>query len=178
MLRFASPALTIEGLLGSAAAPAIDVVGLTAERIAADYAARRYTAVELTRAFLARIARLEPRLNAFIVLNDRVLEGAAAADARLAAGERGPLLGVPIAAKDNMNQVGFRTTAGYAGFAADNRVVDPARGTFNGLDLVPTRDATLIARLEAAGAIVLGKTTCRISGSTGCAPTRATPATR
>jgi amidase len=58
-----------------------------------------------------------------------------------------------------MNQVGFRTTAGYAGFASDDRVVDPTIGTFNGIDLVPQADATLVARLKAAGAVIVGNST-------------------
>jgi len=56
-----------------------------------------------------------------------------------------------------MNQVGFRTTAGYAGFAADDRVVDPAMGACNGIDLMPATDAALVARLKAAGAVIVGK---------------------
>ena len=70
---------------------------------------------------------------------------------------RGPLHGVPVIIKDNMNQAGVRTTAGYAGFASDDRVVDVARGAFNGVDLVPERDATVIANLRTAGALIVGR---------------------
>lgn len=56
-----------------------------------------------------------------------------------------------------MDIAGVRTTAGYAGFAAEDRVVDSRQGAFNGLDLMPVQDAALVSRLKAAGAIILGK---------------------
>src|SRR5687768_11293907 len=70
------------GVLAPASADAavIEVVDLTAEQIQADYAAGKYTAVELTQAFLDRIAQYEPTYNAWITLNPKVLEEAAAID--------------------------------------------------------------------------------------------------
>ena len=56
-----------------------------------------------------------------------------------------------------MDIAGVRTTAGYAGFASDDRVVDAQLGPFNGVDLMPSVDAPLVSRLKAAGAIILGK---------------------
>ena len=126
-----------------------DVEELTVERIQADYAAGRYTAVDLTTAFLQRIDRYEGFYNAFISLNPDALAIAADLDREYAAsGPRGPLHGVPVVIKDNMDYGGLITTAGYEGFSA-------ATG---GIDLIPDHDATAVARLRAAGAIVLGKT--------------------
>ena len=134
------------------------VAGLTIDDLRAGYDGGHFRPSDVVAACLERIGMLEPRLNAFVSVNLHVLDDAAEADADLAAGRaRGPLHGIPIIIKDNMNQAGTRTTAGYAGFAADDRVVDPSAGAFNGLDLVPESDATLVARLKQAGAIIIGK---------------------
>src|SRR5690606_9491548 len=99
--------------------------------------------VELTRAYLARIDRFEPRINAFITVTaETALEQARALEAELAEGLwRGPLHGVPIALKDNIDTAGILTTAASALFA--NRV--------------PTEDAEVYRRLKDAGAVLLGK---------------------
>ena len=104
------------------------------------------SAVELCREHLARIEALNPRLNAFnTVAADRALERAADVDRRRAAGDTpGPLAGVPIAVKDNLCIRGVRTTA-------SSRVLDGYR---------PAYTATVVARLEAAGAVIVGKTNC------------------
>ena len=130
-------------------APDIDVVELTAEQIQADYAEGRYTAVQLTQAFLARIERYEDLYNAFISMNPDALPTAAALDREYAStGPRGPLHGVPVVIKDNIDQAGRVTTAGYDGFSA-------ATG---GVDMIPDDDAAVVTRLREAGAIILGKT--------------------
>ena len=130
-------------------APDIDVVELTAEQIQADYAEGRYTAVQLTNAFLARIDRHEDLYNAFISMNPDALATAAALDAEYAStGPRGPLHGVPVVVKDNIDQAGQVTTAGYDGFSA-------ATG---GVDMIPDDDAAVVTRLREAGAVILGKT--------------------
>jgi Asp-tRNA(Asn)/Glu-tRNA(Gln) amidotransferase A subunit family amidase len=127
----------------------LDVVELTIDAIQADYAAGRYSAVDLTRAFLARIRRFEDRYNAFISLNSGALATAAALDAEYASsGPRGPLHGIPLVLKDNIDQAGRVTTAGYAGFSS-------AAG---GIDMIPGDDAAVVERLREAGAIILGKT--------------------
>ena len=130
-------------------APDIDVVELTAEQIQAAYAEGRYTAVELTQAFLARIERYEGLYNAFISMNPNALATAAALDREYAStGPRGPLHGVPVVIKDNIDQAGRVTSAGYDGFSA-------ATG---GVDMIPDDDAAVVTRLREAGAIILGKT--------------------
>jgi aspartyl-tRNA(Asn)/glutamyl-tRNA(Gln) amidotransferase subunit A len=104
------------------------------------------SAAEICRTYLDRIEAADARLNAFnTVAAERALERAAAIDRRRAAGETlGPLAGVPVAVKDNMSVRGLRTTA-------SSRILD---------QYVPPYDATVINRLEAAGAVVVGKTNC------------------
>ena len=100
------------------------------------------TARELVELSLERIARLDPSLNAFrVVRAERALAEAGAAQARVDAGEAAPLLGVPIAVKDNMDVAGELTTHGTG------VVAEPARA-----------DCEVVRRLRAAGAIVVGKT--------------------
>jgi Asp-tRNA(Asn)/Glu-tRNA(Gln) amidotransferase A subunit family amidase len=131
------------------AAQSIDVVEMTVEDVQAGYASGRFTAVALTRAFLERIERYESRYNAFISMNPDALTVAAALDAEYArSGPRGPLHGVPIVIKDNIDYAGLVTTAGWEGFSAGA----------GGVDMVPGDDAAVVTRLRAAGAIILGKT--------------------
>ena len=130
-------------------APAIDVTELTAEQIQKDYAAGKYTAVQLTQAYLDRIAQHEDVYNAFVTMNPAALSIAAGLDAEYRrSGSRGPLHGVPVVIKDNLDYAGLVTTAGYAGFSK-------ATG---GIDMIPDDDAAATERLRAAGAIILGKT--------------------
>ena len=104
--------------------------------------ARTVSATELTTACLDRIATYNPKLNAFITVSgDAAMARAKALDALPAGAARGPLHGVPIALKDNIDTAGVRTTAASS-------VYD---------DRVPTADAEVARRLTAAGAIVLGK---------------------
>ncbi|MEX2048612.1 MAG: amidase [Gemmatimonadota bacterium] len=140
---------------GAAATPAgahaqhIDIVELTVDDVQAAYASGRLTAVELTQAFLDRIAQYEERYNAFISMNPDALRIAAELDAEYQAfGPRSPLHGVPIVIKDNIDYAGLVTTAGWEGFSA-------AAG---GIDMVPGDNATVVSRLRKAGAIILGKT--------------------
>ena len=127
----------------------LDVVELTAHRIQQDYAAGRYSAVELAQAYLARIDTFERVYNAFVSMNADALEIAARLDEEYRrSGPRGPLHGVPLVIKDNMDYSGLVTTAGYEGFSA----------TTGGIDMIPGDDAAVVTRLRDAGAIVLGKT--------------------
>ena len=104
---------------------------------------RRLTATELTMAAISRIDRLNGNLHAFITVTaPYALDRARVADAELATGrDRGPLHGIPIAVKDLFATRGVRTTAGSKIFES----------------LVPHENATVIERLEKAGAIILGK---------------------
>jgi len=101
------------------------------------------SAVALTEAALARIESLDGVLNAFITVTaDRALDQARRADSELASGrDRGPLHGIPIAVKDLIATAGIRTTGGSKLYE----------------HWVPSESATVVERLEAAGAVVLGK---------------------
>ncbi len=117
----------------------------TARAIRDAVARREYSAVEVCRSCLDRIERHDESLKAFITVDaDRALARAAAIDSRPAGDAALPLAGVPVAIKDNLCTSGLRTTAG-------SRILD---------GFVPPYDATAVARLEAAGAIVIGKTNC------------------
>lgn len=106
--------------------------------------AGKVTSVQLTEACLARIEVYDPKLDAFItVMKDQALAQAKVLDAEAKAGKfRGPLHGVPVALKDNVDTANARTTGGSALFA----------------DRLPAEDATVTARLVAAGAVIVGKT--------------------
>ncbi|WP_019624899.1 Asp-tRNA(Asn)/Glu-tRNA(Gln) amidotransferase subunit GatA [Thioalkalivibrio thiocyanoxidans] len=105
--------------------------------------AREISSRELTQLYLDRIERLDPQLNSFITVTaESALAQADAADARLADGEQTPLLGVPVAQKDIFCTEGVRTSCG-------SRMLDP---------FVSPYDATVVERMNAAGAVMLGKT--------------------
>lgn len=129
--------------------PAIDVVELAADQVQRDLSESRYTIVQLVQAFLDRIAHYEDRYNAFVSMNPEALAQAEALDREYRArGPRGPLHGVPVVIKDNMDYAGLVTTAGFEGFSA-------AAG---GVDMIPGDHAAAVERLLDAGAVVLGKT--------------------
>ena len=104
---------------------------------------RTITSTELTKALLDRINVYNPKVNCYItVMGKDALEQAAALDAEQKAGKfRGPLHGIPIGLKDNIDTAGTRTTAASPMFK----------------DRVPTEDADIVRRLKAAGAVILGK---------------------
>ena len=104
---------------------------------------RRLSSERLTRIYLERIARFDPRLRCVITLTrDLALEQAQRADREIAAGNyRGPLHGVPWGAKDLLDTAGIRTTYGAEPFAAR----------------VPDADAAVVRRLHAAGAVLVAK---------------------
>jgi amidase len=102
------------------------------------------SAVEATRATLARIDRINPGLNAIVQrMDDQALRDAAAVDAKIARGDDpGPLAGVPVTVKVNIDQQGFATTNGL-------RIQQ---------DLIATEDSPPVANLRRAGAIIVGRT--------------------
>ncbi|MDR1934058.1 MAG: Asp-tRNA(Asn)/Glu-tRNA(Gln) amidotransferase subunit GatA, partial [Candidatus Accumulibacter sp.] len=115
----------------------------TLKQLSQALAAREISSVELARLYLERIEKLDPRLNAYITVDrDKTLAQAAAADQRRAAGEAGPLTGVPLAHKDIFCAEGWLTTCG-----------SKMLGNF-----VAPYDAAVIERCHAAGAVILGKT--------------------
>lgn len=105
---------------------------------------REISSLELTRACLGRIDRLNPSLNAFITVTaEMAMEQARRADAELAAGTiRGALHGIPVALKDLIDVAGVKTTAASNQFR----------------DRIATDDAPLVTRLKNAGAVIVGKT--------------------
>ncbi|MGD7216407.1 amidase, partial [Ralstonia pseudosolanacearum] len=114
----------------------------TLKTLSAQLAAKEVSAVELARHYLARI-EARANLNAFIHVDpEATLAQAQAADARLAAGDAGPLAGIPIAHKDVFVTRGWRATAG-------SKMLDSYVSPF---------DATVVERLAAAGMVTLGKT--------------------
>ncbi len=116
---------------------------MTLAEIARGLADKQFSSEELTRTLLARIAQLDPQLNSFItVTEDLAITQAQAADARRAAGETGALLGAPLAHKDLFCTKGIRTSCA-------SKMLDNFKAPY---------DATVVARLAAAGTVTLGKT--------------------
>ena len=110
--------------------------------LSAALAARKISSVELTRALLARIGKLNAELNAYItVAEERALADARRADERIARGEAAPLTGIPIAYKDIYCTKGLRTTCG-------SRMLENFTSPY---------DAHVVERLDAEGTVLLGK---------------------
>jgi aspartyl-tRNA(Asn)/glutamyl-tRNA(Gln) amidotransferase subunit A len=119
---------------------------LSARAIRDGVAAGTLSAEEVCRAALARIEATNGSLNSFLLVDaERALDRARAVDRRRASGEApGPLAGVPLAVKDNLCVRGLKTTAASKILAS----------------YVPPYDATVVERLETAGAVIVGKTNC------------------
>jgi amidase len=120
------------------------IVFMTAAEMARAIREKQISAVEALEAHIQQIARHNPKINAIITIDEEgARRRAREADAALASGEVwGPLHGVPVAVKDTWETSGMRTTASFP----------PLK------DYVPQQDATVVARLKGAGAIVFGKT--------------------
>jgi len=123
---------------------AADLCFLSATELTSLIRTKQVSAREVMTAHLAQIERVNPKVNAIVTLvADRAMEGAAKADEAVARGAPlGPLHGLPIAHKDLVETAGIRTTHGSPFFR----------------DHVPTKDAAIVTRIRAAGAITLGKT--------------------
>ena len=128
-----------------AAAP-YPVAEKSVAQIAADLSGGRTTSVAVVQAYLARIDAIDTHgvaLRSIIVVNPGVLAEARAADAARAGGRQlGPLAGIPVLIKDNIEAAGMPTTAGSLALAANGS----------------GREAPMVARLRASGALILGKT--------------------
>ena len=123
--------------------PAGELTSLTLKQAADLIKSRKVTSLELTQACLARIHKYEPTLNAFITVTaEKALAQAREADAEISKGKyRGPLHGIPIALKDNIDTAGVRTTAASALF----------------IERIPADDAEVVRKLKMAGTVFLGK---------------------
>jgi amidase len=118
----------------------IDIDASTIPQLEALMDHHRLSAVQLTRFYLHRIAKLNPSLHAVITVSRRALADAILADAARRRGAHLPLLGIPVLLKDNIDTTGMPTTAGSWALAGSR-----------------PGDAFIVRRLRAAGAIVLGK---------------------
>lgn len=120
-----------------------ELVSQSATSLAALIRERSVSPVEVVDAYLVRIQEVNPKLNAIVTVAPDVREKASQAEAAIMRGElTGPLHGVPLTIKDTIETAGLRTTSGST-----------LRAEF-----IPERDAPAVARLKAAGAIILGKT--------------------
>jgi Asp-tRNA(Asn)/Glu-tRNA(Gln) amidotransferase A subunit family amidase len=121
-----------------------DLAFATVAELAGLIRSHQITSEELTRFFLERLKRFGPRLHCVITLTEKLaLKQARRADAELRAGKwRGPLHGIPYAAKDLLDTKGIATTWGVS----------------LNIDRIPTADATVIRKLEEAGAVLMAKT--------------------
>jgi aspartyl-tRNA(Asn)/glutamyl-tRNA(Gln) amidotransferase subunit A len=126
-----------------AAATGAALHSLTAAELASRLESGEVSSVDVTQAHLDRIAAVDGEVHAFLHLNEKALDTAAGIDSRRSAGEKlGPLAGVPIAIKDVLCTLGMPSTAG-------SRILE---------GWIPPYDATVVARLRAAGLVLLGKT--------------------
>jgi aspartyl-tRNA(Asn)/glutamyl-tRNA(Gln) amidotransferase subunit A len=127
-----------------------DLAFASIEEVGKLFRKRKLSPVELTKVMLARIERLNPKLNAYITVTAEVAAGQAkkaeselfAPRGRKGHRDRGPLHGIPISLKDNIYTAGVRTTAG-------SRILE---------DFLPKQDAGVFGQLKQAGAVLLGKT--------------------
>src|SRR5882757_1143076 len=135
-----SPAYQVTGRID---AMSNDIIFSDATKLAELVRTKQVSPVEVVQAHLERIAAVNPKINAIVALADDALKAAKAAEAAVLAGsELGPLHGVPFTAKDSIDTAGVLTQRGSPIF----------RGR------IPGTDATSVARLKSAGAILLAKT--------------------
>jgi amidase len=152
-------ALPGRALAGADEAGALHYQSLTA--VARMIAARQLSPVDLTRHMLDRIARLDPVLKAYAtVMPEQAMADAQAAAREIAAGKyRGPLHGMPVGVKDLCYTKGVRTMGGTAALK----------------DFVPDHDATVVSKLRASGAVILGKLNLSEGATAGYNPAMDVP---
>lgn len=120
-----------------------DLIFYDATKLAELIRTRKVSPVEVVQAYLDRIAAVNPKVNAIVTVVDNALQAARAAEAAVLAGdELGPLHGVPFTAKDSIDTAGVLTRRGSPIFEGR----------------IPETDATCVARLKSAGAILIAKT--------------------
>lgn len=141
--QFLRTGMAASALLTSGAEPSTELTGLTLQEASERVRKKTVSPVELTEACLRRIERLNPKLNAFItVTTEDALSQARKAENEIHHGRwRGPLHGIPLGIKDNIDIAGVKTTEACAVF----------------LDRVAAEDAEIVRRLKVAGAVLLGK---------------------
>ncbi|MEV4057909.1 amidase [Amycolatopsis sp. NPDC049688] len=140
-LAILAAALVLVPAAPAAASPRFDLDSADIPALQARMASGRLTAIALTRTYLDRIHRIDGKVNAVLALNPAALSQASASDARRRTHHlRGPLDGIPVLVKDNVDTRDQWTTAGS-----------------RALRSYPAKDATLITRLRDAGAVILGK---------------------
>jgi amidase len=138
-----SVAAAPDGLIGNPTntrVAGIDIDATTIPQLQELMNARRLNSVQLTQFYLRRIRQFNPTLKAVITVSPTALADARAADAARRAGDRRPLLGIPIIVKDNINTTGMATTAGSWALAGST-----------------PDDAFIVKQLRAAGALIIGK---------------------
>ncbi|MGE4133180.1 MAG: amidase, partial [Bdellovibrionales bacterium] len=120
----------------------MDIIHQTITGLRDAIRSKKTSAEEVMKAYLGQAEKLNPKLNAFVRLNDRALEQARQVDKKIAAGQDvGPLGGIPVAIKDMLCTKGLTTTA-------SSKILE---------NFVPPYSATVVERLEKAGAITIGK---------------------
>jgi Asp-tRNA(Asn)/Glu-tRNA(Gln) amidotransferase A subunit family amidase len=120
-----------------------ELTKLSARKVAALIRGRQVSPVEVVEAYLRRIERLNPKLNAIVTLAPDAIDRAREAEDAIMRGEEsGALHGVPLTVKDTIETKGLRTTGGSILYARH----------------LPEKDAPAVARLKSAGAVILGKT--------------------
>lgn len=121
----------------------MDIKTLTIAQAKKDLKAKKYSSVDLTKAYLKRIEDVDSKIKSFVtVTEEEALKNAKAADEQIAKGVDLPLLGIPLSIKDNFSTQGIRTTA-------SSKVLD---------NYIPPYDATVVTKLKNAGMVLLGKT--------------------
>lgn len=131
---------------------------ITLDELQAGYKNGDYTTEQVVQAYLDRIGTYESNYNAFTTMNSKALEEARDIDRRRAAGETlGSLAGVPIVIKEAVDMAGFPSTMGWAPLSKEK----------GGIELIPEKDAPVVARLKAAGAIIIGRTNIPAFSSSG-----------
>lgn len=121
----------------------MDLNGMTIKKAKEGLKEKKFSSVDLTKAYLERIKTVEPKVKAFVTVSEKeALKNAEAADKKIASGEDAPLLGIPLSVKDNFNTTGILTTA-------SSNVLN---------NFIPPYDATVVKKLKEAGMVLLGKT--------------------